>query len=90
MKVYFFDSPATLSIHEASTLAGQGPMLGGGPDDAAAKALDGVFTLTTDAEIVSQNQEDGASVTPRGRQLRWIIKPMTTEAPMAVLRLQPR
>ncbi|MEJ7925365.1 hypothetical protein WG908_01185 [Sphingobium sp. AN641] len=70
---------------------GQGPMIGGGgPDDAAAKALDGVFTLTTDAEIVSQNQEDGASVTPRGRQLRWIVKPMTNEAPMAVLRLQPR
>ena len=28
MKVYFFDSPATMSIHEESTIAGQGPMMG--------------------------------------------------------------
>ena len=28
MKVYFFDSPASMSIHEESTIAGQGPMMG--------------------------------------------------------------
>src|SRR5258708_14345134 len=28
LKVYFFDSPATMSIHEESTIAGQGPMMG--------------------------------------------------------------
>ena len=28
MKVYFFDSPATMSIDEESTIAGQGPMMG--------------------------------------------------------------
>src|SRR3954466_9660096 len=28
MKVYFFDSPATMSIHEEATIAGQGPMAG--------------------------------------------------------------
>src|SRR5204863_3472077 len=27
LKVYFFDSPATMSIHEESTIAGQGPMM---------------------------------------------------------------
>jgi len=28
LKVYFFDSPATMSIHEESTIAGEGPMMG--------------------------------------------------------------
>ena len=28
MRVYFFDSPASMSIHEESTLASQGPMMG--------------------------------------------------------------
>jgi peptide/nickel transport system substrate-binding protein len=28
LKIFFFDSPATMSIHEESTIAGQGPMMG--------------------------------------------------------------
>ncbi len=28
LRVYFFDSPASMSIHEESTIAGQGPMMG--------------------------------------------------------------
>src|SRR5947207_3402956 len=28
LKMYFFDSPASVSIHEEATLAGQGPMMG--------------------------------------------------------------
>src|SRR5437868_12829238 len=28
LKIVFFDSPATMSIHEESTIAGQGPMMG--------------------------------------------------------------
>lgn len=28
LRVHFFDSPATMSIHEESTIAGQGPMMG--------------------------------------------------------------
>lgn len=59
--------------------------MGGGQD--AAKALDGRFTLTTDAEIVSQNQEDGAQTGPQGKRIVWTITPQTSEAPMAVLRL---
>jgi hypothetical protein len=58
----------------------------GGSGDEAAKALKGTFTLTTDAEIVSQNQEEGPTDSPRGKQLRWTISPLTREAPMAVLR----
>ena len=28
LKLYFFDSPASMSIHEEATIAGQGPMMG--------------------------------------------------------------
>ena len=28
LKMYFFDSPASMSIHEEATLASQGPMMG--------------------------------------------------------------
>src|SRR5690242_4263506 len=28
LRVYFFDSPATMSVHEESTIAGQGPAMG--------------------------------------------------------------
>lgn len=72
----------------------QGPAMGaGGPGEDAAKALDGVFTLTTDAEIVSQNQEDGATPvpagqSPAGQQIRWRISPLTSDAPAATLRLR--
>ena len=53
-----------------------------------ASELDGTFTLTTNAEIVSQNQEDGASSRPDGsKSLSWTITPMTRDAPMAVLRV---
>lgn len=68
----------------------QGPAMGaGGPSDEAAKALNGTFTLTTDADIVSQNQEDGAQSTPQGKRIAWTITPLTSEAPAATLRVQP-
>lgn len=67
----------------------QGPAMGGGVGDDAAKALDGTFTLTTDAEIVSQNQEDGAQNTPQGKRIVWKVTPMTEDAPAATLRLRP-
>lgn len=66
----------------------QGPLGSGGSSDEAAKALNGTFTLTTDAEIVSQNQEDGARTTAKGKQVVWTVTPVTTEAPMAVLRFK--
>lgn len=67
----------------------QGPTLGaGGPGEEAAKALNGSFTLTTDAEIVSQNQEEGAQPAPNGKRIVWRVTPLTSEAPAATLRLQ--
>lgn len=55
--------------------------------DKASSQLDGVFTLDTNAEIVSQNNEDGA-VTVGGRKtITWRATPLTKDAPSAVLRL---
>ncbi|NWK96943.1 hypothetical protein DM806_14960 [Sphingobium lactosutens] len=66
----------------------QGPGgMGSGGDDAA-KALNGTFTLTTDAEIVGQNQEEGAQSTPQGKRIVWQITPLTGDAPMATLRVK--
>lgn len=66
---------------------GPGGMGGSGGDDAA-KALNGTFTLTTDAEIVSQNQEEGAVTVPQGKRIAWTITPLTSDAPMATLRVK--
>jgi hypothetical protein len=67
----------------------QGPGGMGASGDEAAKALDGTFTLTTDAEIVSQNQEEGAQSTPQGKRIVWTITPLTSDAPVATLRVKP-
>lgn len=64
-------------------------MMGGG-ESSEPKERQGSFTLTTDAEIVSQNQEDGATTTPLGRSIVWAITPLTSIAPMAVLQFPVR
>lgn len=65
---------------------GFGPPAGGQTND----RIDGTFTLTTDATIVSQNQEEGATRTSDGRsQVAWRITPLTKDAPVAVLRVAP-
>ncbi|MCW2387463.1 hypothetical protein M2333_000509 [Sphingobium sp. B11D3B] len=52
--------------------------------------LDGTFTLTTSAEIVSQNQEEGAETMTDGqRRIVWTVTPATKDAPMVVLRVAP-
>ncbi|MGD9811463.1 MAG: hypothetical protein AB7U35_09050 [Sphingobium sp.] len=58
--------------------------MGGGD---SSKRREGTFTLTTDAEIVSQNQEEGATRTGDGKRLVWKVTPLTRTAPMAVLAL---
>lgn len=55
--------------------------------DKASSQLDGVFTLDTNAEIVSQNNEEGA-VTVGGRKtLTWKATPLSKDPPTAVLRM---
>lgn len=61
--------------------------LGGMGGGDKAEGREGTFTLTTDAEIVSQNQEDGATTTPQGKRIVWKVTPLTKTAPMAVLKL---
>jgi hypothetical protein len=51
------------------------------------KAMDGVFTLDTDAEIISQNNEDGAKTNGKRRTIAWRATALTKDAPTAVLRL---
>ncbi len=71
-----------------NTETGSNPM-GGGSMSKAAKLLDGTFTLDTDAEIVSQNNEDGAKTVGKRRIITWRATPLTKDAPTAVLRLKP-
>lgn len=71
-----------------SNSSGKAPAgIPGADSEEAAKDLKGSFTLTTDAEIVSQNQEDGAVAIAGGRKIVWSVDALTTEAPMAVLKV---
>ena len=58
-----------------------------GADQGASK-LDGVFTLDTDTEIVSQNNADGAKTAGGRRTIVWRATPLTKDAPSAVLKLK--
>ena len=60
--------------------------MGGGMSGGPSK-LDGTFTLITDAEIVSQNNEDGPTVADGRKTIVWKATPLTKTAPTAVLRL---
>ena len=68
--------------------SGMGAMGAGGGD--MPSKTDGTFTLTTDAEIVSQNEEGGAKKVGGNSVLTWRVTPRTDAAPMAVLRVAPR
>jgi hypothetical protein len=61
--------------------------MGGGDAAKATSKLDGTFTLDTDAEIVSQNNEDGAQTAGKRKTVTWTATPLSTTAPMAVLRM---
>lgn len=72
---------------EGKDATGLGDMGSGGAGKAASK-LDGVFTLDTDAEIVSQNNEDGVTKAQGRQVVAWKATPLTSSAPMAVLRMK--
>lgn len=57
-------------------------------DDSKAK-LDGTFTLVTDGELVSQNNEDGAKTEGGRRTVTWKATPLSKDAPMAVVKVSP-
>lgn len=73
---------------EAKNQGGMGGAMGmGGGTRKMDEALDGTFTLTTNAEIISQNQEDGAKPHASGKSVTWKVNAMTKDAPTAVLRV---
>lgn len=51
--------------------------------------LDGTFTLITDGEIVSQNNEDGATSASGRKSVTWKATPLSKDAPMAVVKVAP-
>jgi hypothetical protein len=57
-------------------------------DDSKAK-LDGTFTLVTDGELVSQNNEDGATSVNGRKSVTWKATPLSKDAPMAVVKVAP-
>lgn len=57
------------------------------PMEQAAAERQGTFTLTTDAEIVMQNEESGLQAGPGGtRKIVWRVTPTSQTVPTAVLR----
>ena len=72
--------------NQSGAMTGMSAMSGGA--SGAPKFLDGVFTLDTDAEIVSQNNEDGAKTVGARKQSILRVTPLTGDEPTAVLRLK--
>jgi hypothetical protein len=50
---------------------------------------EGVFTVTTDAEIVMHNNEDGVKAAGTKKALVWKVTPLSKDAPVAVLKFKP-
>lgn len=50
-------------------------------------ALDGRFTLTTDAAILANNTDDGPKAAAGGQLLEWVISRDTKAGPMGLLRM---
>ena len=56
-----------------------------GPGADAAETREGSFTLTTDAELVMHNNEEGAAAGP-GKKVVWNVTPTSKTVPTAVIR----
>jgi hypothetical protein len=67
-----------------SSMGGMSGMAGSGAESKA----DGTFTLITDAEVISQNDETGSETSGATKTYRWKITPRTSDAPMAVLKVK--
>lgn len=65
------------------------PGIPGGQQIDLTSKLDGSFTLDTDAEIVSQNEESGVATAGGRKRITWRATPATKAAPTAVLKLAP-
>lgn len=72
---------SALAFGDADSLFGTGK----GKGDMNASGREGTFTLTTDASLVMQNNEDGLAPS-RGTRIVWRITPVTRAVPTAVVR----
>lgn len=63
--------------------------MGSPGDDKTSKLREGSFTLDTDAEIVSQNNEDGVQTVNGRKTIVWKVTPLSQAAPTAVLKMRP-
>lgn len=68
--------------------SGDKSAMGMGGEDKAAKLREGTFTLDTDAEIVSQNNEDGVQTVNGRKTIVWKVTPLSQAAPTAVLKMR--
>lgn len=59
----------------------------GAPD--SMNLAEGAFTVTTDAEIVMHNNEDGVKAAGAKKAIVWRVTPLSKDAPVAVLRFKP-
>ena len=72
-------------------MAGRAKMLG---DLSASKDMpespqtSGMFTVTTDGEILSNNSEDGPTSDPKGKKLVWDVNPMTDRLPEVLIKIK--
>lgn len=73
--------------NDAAGMGGLGAGLSSGVD--AADRMEGSFTLTTDAEILSQNNEGGAETVGSDKVVTWKVNTKTKDAPMASIRVAP-
>jgi hypothetical protein len=80
-------APAFVQAQEG--FKGMGTMFQGAGDKGAspAKKPEGSFTVTTDAEIVTNNTQDGPVRDPRGRTMKWVIGPLDAKKPETLLQL---
>ena len=72
-------------------LAGRAKMLGdlsGSKDMPESPRTQGMFTVTTDGEILSNNSEDGPSADPKGKKVVWDVNPMTDRLPEMLIKIK--
>ncbi len=72
-------------------LAGRAKMLGdlsGSKEMPQSPQTQGLFTVTTDGEILSNNSEDGPSMDPKGKKLVWDVNPMTDRLPEMLIKVK--
>ncbi len=56
-------------------------------DDGPQSRAEGRFTVTTDAEILTNNSEDGPVTVPTGKRLQWEVGPASKKIPETLVRL---